>query len=314
MKKYVKLCTLLSIMITLVFQSAISETERQTFGLVDFYIQECSYNYDTLSNIIVIPDGYQIENVLDAFSMGSDEIENLSIYSDGFVYETELGLAISDSLYMVDHENLDELHSFDLSFMPIEGACEYVISCFSKLGIQVAIEAAYTIDASEYERLYNSHKEWITSMGRTKLEWIDDEICYVIYLNQEYEGTSVYPGFFWYEELTNNYPGTEIVVFLSSEGFEYISCGWTTAMVNIAPLNSIIVYETAMDAFAKAYNDLLTLTPKRISVYDMDLMYMTFDDNGNYILRPFWVFSTNTEDGERRDYALDAVNGEVFGL
>ena len=309
-----KICTILSIILALVFQSAIGETEKQTLSLVDFYAQERNYNYDTLNNIIVIPDGYRTENVLNAFSLGLEESEHLSIYSDGFVYETELGLAISDSLYMVDHENLDELRSFDLSFMPIEGACEYVISCFSKLGISVAVEAAYAIDASEYERLYNSHKEWITNMGRTKLEWTDDDICYVIYLNQKYEDISVYPGFYWYEELINNYPGTEIVVFLSNDGFEYISCGWTTAMADVSHLNNIMDYETAMDTFANAYNDLLTLTPKRIFVYDMALMYITFDDNGNYVLRPYWVFLANSEDGERRDYVLDAVSGEVFGL
>lgn len=309
-----KICMILSIIIALVSQSAIGETENRTFGLVDFYVQENNYNYDTLNDIIVMPDGYRTENVMDAFSLGSKENENLSVYNDGFVYETELGLAISDALYMIDHENLDELHTFDLSFMPIEDACEYAISCFDKLGISVAVEAAYAIDASEYERLYTSHKEWITNMGRTKLDWSDDDICYVIYLNQIYEGIGVYPGFFWYEELINNYPGTEIVAFLSNDGFEYISCGWTTAMVDISQLNNIIDYETAIDTFAKAYNDLLTMSPKHIFVYDMALMYMTFDDNSNYILRPFWVFYANSEDGERRDYVLDAVSGEVFGL
>lgn len=309
-----KICMILSIIIALVSQSAIGETEMQTFGLVDFYVQESNYNYDTLNDIIVTPDGYQTENVADAFSLGSKENENLSVYNAGFVYETELGLAISDALYMIDHENLDELHTFDLSFMPIEDACEYAISCFGKLGISVAVEAAYAIDASEYERLYTSHKEWITNMGRTKLDWSDDDSCYVIYLNQIYEGISVYPGFFWYEELVNNYPGTEIVAFLSNDGFEYISCDCTTAMVDVSQLNSIMDYETAIDTFAKAYNDLLTLSPKRIFVYDAALMYMTFEDSSNYILRPFWVFYANSEDGERRDYVLDAVSGEVFGL
>ena len=312
--KYMKTITAILILVMSTCPWVLGETIAQTDGLVEFSVKEKGAYCSALDSIQVVPKGFRLEDVMTTFSILSENAENLSVYKDGFAYESTLGLALSDALYMVDHENLDQLNSFDLPFMPIEEACEYVVSCFSTLGISVAIETAYAIDSSEYDRLYNSHIEWIADMGRDKRNWSDEDNSYVIYLNQEYEGIHVYPGFFWYEEIVNNYPGTEIVVFLSERGFEYISCAWSTAMTSYFQLDNVMDFETAENVFTEEYNNLLTLNPKHIIVYEADLVYMTFEDEDSYVLRPYWVFRAKMENGERRDYILNAVDRELFGL
>ena len=302
---------LTGILVGICIISAVFVSYGLTEGLVKF-CDDTGINKGIKAKVYtVITRSFEYESLIQEFPFAEGV---LTTYEDGFVFESEAGLYVSDALFMIEHNNLDKLRSFDLSFMTLEEACNEIISCFQRISMDVEIEKAYAIDRNEYDRLFEIHKDWILNVGRDKMNWKMDDICYVIYLRQTYGNVPVYPGWFWTENIADNSPGTEIIVFLSSDGIIYTSCGWATSEVDAYANQYFIDYDKAEALLCTVYNDLLTLKPHSITVTSAEQILLTFKNEGQFVLKPFWRFIAVMDDGTYKDYLVDSQNGTVYGI
>lgn len=256
----------------------------------------------------------QREALISAFRLTETDAAGLECYDGGFALYSSQGQAVTDALYMIDHENLDGLTAFDLSFQPMEEACADAIDAFRQLGIDVCLEAAYAIDTREYDRLYQNHQEWIENQGRGKAEWPENDICYVIYLNQCHEGICFYPAYYPYDAMDHLCFGPEIMLLVFKDGVKFIACNGLVQTSLTGDDSCLPTAEQAINRFSEEYNYILSLEKKSVEIVRVSPVYLPFQGDSGLIFRPYWIFSGRMEDGAFWEYLYDPVSGEVFGL
>ena len=306
-----KLICLLVVLI-LICSEAQGEMYVAEEGSVSVDAQIFNPGLEAIENIEIKPIGFSIEDVEKAFSL-NDPDAYLADQLYGFIFETPEGQSVTDAMWMIDHDNADNMRAFDLSFMTLDEACAKVISDFESLGIKVCLEAAYAIDAAEYDRLYAMHSEWIIDQGREHRTWDREEICYVIYLNASYNEIAVYPNLYYSEMIPGNASGTEILALLGPNGYIYLSAMWCTEEVRRDNKEPVLNIEEATQRLTETYNYILSTTKQNILIQQITFKYVSFLENDTLKLRPFWQFDAEFTDGTSVDYLVDARNGEVYG-
>ena len=216
----------------------------------------------------------------------------------------------------------------DFSWGTRAACAENATAILQKLGIDVVGSKAVAVTSERYEKVYQENlpiweeekKAGVYVFLRDHIDYEDDELFYVVNLQQRIGGIPIYNHSLSSGFAASAANGTDIYTVYSRRGLEALSCQSLYEAQAPGETQKVISFETAVQTFSHYVNGELQMNEPMRIVY-VGLEYIpdrTSHESGELaVLRPCWIFRVDIPEVNRLgtailDYCVDAVTGRVL--
>ena len=318
-------------------------------GRTELPILEARYRFydeQTVAHTILGDSAYDIsENI--TYKDGSNSIIFVSKSGklrlsdhERISYDTKASDSISEVLNQeTELYCRDTLPSYDLNFMSRNEAAKKCLEIFNALNLDCQIEAVYAIDKTTYDNAYAEFKAYEDSLSSennfssddeinhgtqlpTITDWPYDDIGYVVFLRQQYDGIPFYNGSYNLATSRQCATGPDINATYGQDGLLRLEVDVPFQITGMQQPSKIITWQEAVQCYSDSQNMILAEGLDESLITRITLEYIPASspsDDGvpvdePFTLRPAWIFEWRAPDDEEMvsHYVVDALNGDVM--
>lgn len=263
-----------------------------------------------------------------SFIIKTDEGARISVSERGMLEcKTKLGYD-AEILPVNDFGKIYAYPETDFLWNTRAACAENAAAILQKLDIDLVCSKTVAITAEKYEKRYQENlpfweeekKADVYAFLRDHIDYEDDELFYVVNLQQCIDGIPIYN-----HSLTSGFAASsansmDIYTLCSCRGLEAINCQSLYEQQTPGETQMVISFEAAVQTFSHYVNNELQMTEPMRIVY-VGLEYVPdrspYESGDLAVLRPCWIFRVDIPEANRRDtaildYCVDAVTGEVL--
>lgn len=216
----------------------------------------------------------------------------------------------------------------DFSWGSRASCAENAQSVLQRLGVDAVGSKAVAVTAETYEARYQENlpiwkmekEAGVYAFLRDHIDCEDDELLYVVNLQQTFGGISVYNSSPSSGFSSSAVSGTSIYTVYSRRGLEALSCQSLYEQQAPGETRRVIGFEKAVQTFSDYVNgSLQMIEPMRIIYVGLEYIPdgSSYESDELAVLRPYWIFRADVPEENRRgaailDYCIDAETGEVL--
>lgn len=263
-----------------------------------------------------------------SFILRTDEGARISVSERGMLEcKTKLGHD-AEILPINDFGKIYAYPETDFSWGTRAACAENAMAVLQNLDIDAVCSKTVAITSERYEKVYQENlpfweeekKAGVYVFLRDHIEHEDDELLYVVNLQQCIGGIPIYNNSLSSGFAASAANSTDIYALCSRRGLEALRCQSLYEQQAPGETQKVISFETAVQTFSHYVNhELQTTEPMRIVYVGLEYVpnRSPYESGDLAVLRPCWIFRVDIPEANRLDtaildYCVDAVTGEVL--